>query len=167
MSKRIERRMLNHLHDGSSGIQWLQGLARAGVKRSHGVDAERMYALAQQVHEIDDAIAETFVGEQVFFPLPPGWWMWTPLLYAYGFMWALQYRPDARDPLADLEERLSIFMVFCMALGAISAVVLIIKFVRERRARQHRLRRRPELRAARAARMTELNAVRDAMVGGA
>ncbi|MEC8192862.1 MAG: hypothetical protein VX127_09020 [Myxococcota bacterium] len=154
---------LNHLSSSSLGIQWLQGMARAGIRRTDGGEAARMYELAQELDELDDKIAETFVGEQLFFPLPNGWWIWVPLLYSGGFLWALRHRAEATDVNAYTEERMSIYMMFCVALAVISMVVLGIKFFRERDARLRKQRQRPTLVAARDGVRNELVRLRDAL----
>jgi len=150
----IDRTLLNSLRHSSLGMQWLQGLARAGVRRSDGLTSTELYATAQKVHELDDSIAETYVGEQLFFPLPAGWWIWVPLLYAGGFMWALDRR-------GGVEERVSVFMVFCVVLAVVAAMVLTVKYVKERDARRERARQRPILTADRNAVRTELVRLRD------
>ncbi len=160
----IDRRNLSHLNRGSLGIQWLQGLARAGVRRSTGAVAEQLYALAQQLHDIDEEIAQTFVGDQLFFPLPDGWWLWMPLVYSGGFLWALRYNSEAPDSSAYIEERMSLFMMFCIALGVVSAVVLSVKFIRERDARVRKERLRPTLVDARDGLRNELLRLRETMV---
>lgn len=135
-------------------MQWLQGLARAGIRRKDGLTSEELYAAAQKLHELDDSIAATFVGEQLFFPLPAGWWIWVPLLYAGGFMWALDRR-------GGVEERVTVFMVFCVVLAVVAAMVLVVKYVKERDARRERSRRRPLLNADRDAARADLVRLRD------
>ena len=122
-----------------------------------------MYDLAQELHELDEEVAETFVGEQLFFPLPNGWWIWVPMLYSGGFLWALRHRSEATDVHAYTEERMSIYMMFCVALAAISMVVLGTKFIRERDARLRKQRQRPTLVAARDGVRNELVRLRDAL----
>ena len=39
---------------------------------------------------LDDAIQDTYALEQLYFPLPKGWWIWVPMLYGFGFLWALR-----------------------------------------------------------------------------
>ena len=165
MKSLFEKGILRQLTDGHLGIQWLQGLAQAGVRSSGDGPEGVAYVLAQRANELDDQIAETFRGEHVFFPLPPGWWIWVPLLYAGGFMWALERRPSAANPTDFVEERWYAYMGFCVALGVISASVLIVKYLRERRILRERALRRPRLRGERAAVMVDLMEARDAIVG--
>lgn len=164
MKSPVEKGILRQLTDGHLGIQWLQGLAQAGVRSSGDGPEGVAYLLAQRAHELDDQIAETFQGEQVFFRLPPGWWLWVPMLYSGGFMWALERRPSAGNPNDFVEERWYAYMTFCIVLGVLSASVLIVKYVREQRILRERKKRRPRLRGERAAVMVDLMAVRDAIV---
>ena len=164
MRSLVEKGILRQLTDAHLGIQWLQGLAQAGVRSSEEGPGAVAYVLAQRANELDDQIAETFQGEQVFFRLPPGWWLWVPMLYTGGFMWALERRPSADNPNDFVEERWYAFMAFCVVLGVVSAAVLILKFVRERRILRERALRRPRLRGERAAVMVDLMAARDAIV---
>lgn len=164
MTSLVEKGILRQLTDGHLGIQWLQGLARAGVKSSGEGPGAVAYVLAQRANELDEQIAETFQGEQVFFRLPPGWWLWVPMLYTGGFMWALERRPSADNPSDFVEERWYAFMAFCVVLGVVSASVLVSKYLRERRILRERAQRRPRLRGERAAVMLDLMAARDELV---
>ena len=154
MGTPLDKPLLRSLTDSHQGIVWLQALARAGVRS--GDDAHGVYALAQVAHELDDAIQDTYRGEQLYFPLPDGWWIWVPMLYGGGFLWAMERK--------HVEQRLGGFMWVCIAIAVAFAAVLMLKFVRERRVLLERSRLRPRLKGQRAAAMADLLRARDALV---
>ncbi len=144
---------LRALHHDLSGIQWLQGLASSGLRRNSCPEAADAYVLARRVHELDEAIQATYTLDQLYFPLPKGWWIWVPLLYGFGFLWALQ-----QD---SFEDRLLTWGWSIMLFGVVAAWVLFTKAYREHRVKQEKLRRRPILRAERIAVMSDLMELRD------
>ena len=134
-------------------MQWLQGLAKSGLRRTTCTQAADAYARAEQIHRLDEAIQDTYAPEQLYFPLPKLWWIWVPLLYGLGFLWALQHD--------SFEERLFTWGWSMKLLGLIAAWVLFTKFHREHRAKKAKLNRRPNLLAERRDAMSDLESLRD------
>ncbi len=157
MEPHIDKGILRAMNDSHPGMTWLQALSRSGLRSGEGEPGAPAYQLAQRVHEIEDEIDLTYQREEVYFPLPPGWWIWVPLLYSGGFLWAAD-----KD---FYEERLVGFMLFCIAFALILGVVLLSKYVRERRILLDRAKKRPRLLGERAAVMVDLMALRDVLVG--
>ena len=120
-------------------------------------EAEAAYAIAARIHELDDAIQETYTLDQLFFPLPKGWWIWVPMLYGFGFLWAL--RKD------HFEDRLTAWGMSMMVFGVFAAWVLVIYAYREHRAQADKRRRRPILSEERRLAMADLLSLRDGFVG--
>jgi len=154
MSSLLDKPLLRSMTDSHRGIIWLQALAKAGVRTVD--DRFGVYALAQRTHELDDEIQDTYRAEQLYFPLPGGWWIWVPMLYGWGFLWALER--------THVEERLGGFMLVCIGVAVLFAAVLMLKFVRERRVLRARARLRPRLKGQRAAAMADLLQARDALI---
>lgn len=124
-----------------------------------GPEAEAAYALAAQIHDLEDAIQETYTMEQLFFPLPKFWWVWVPMLYGFGFLWA--FREE------HFEDRLTVWGGSMGAFGVFAAWVLATKFYREQRALLEKRRRRPLLKEERRVAMADLMSARDACVTAA
>ncbi len=149
----ISASQLRALRSDHTGMQWLQGMAKSGLRRSTCSEAAEAYTIAAQVDELDDAIQATFASEQFFFPLPKWWWVWVPLLYWLGFLWALQ-----QD---SFEERLFTWGWSMKLFGVVAGWILFMTAHREYRAKQEKLKRRPILRAERSTAMADLEAMRD------
>ena len=149
----VSASQLRSLHRDLLGIQWLQGLANSGLRRSMCPEAAEAYARAEHIHNLDDAIQDTYALEQLYFPLPKGWWIWVPMLYGFGFLWAL--RQDS------FEGRLFTWGWSMQVFGVFAAWVLFTKAYREHRAKAEKRRRRPLLREERVQAMNDLEALRD------
>jgi len=147
---------LEALHKDNTGMQWLKSMASGGLRRSMSSEAASAYALAAQIHDLEDAIQETFTLEQLFFPLPKFWWFWVPLLYGFGFLWA--FRED------HFEDRLTVWGGSMVVFGIFAGWVLATKFYREQRALLEKRRQRPLLKEERRVVMADLMAARDACV---
>ena len=158
MSDSVSSVHLNSLHRDHTGIQWLKGLANSGLRRSMSPEAESAYELAARIHDLDEAIQETYAMDQLYFLLPKGWWIWVPGLYGFGFLWALQ-----KD---HIEDRLTAWGMLMMLFGIFATWVLVAKAYRERKARTEKRRRRPILKEKRRALMEDLLAIRDGVVDG-
>ena len=148
--------ILRECKQGRLGIQWLQSLARASVRSQDGGLGERAYGLARELDAVDEEIADTFVLDIMFFPLPKGWWWKMPLLYAGGFLWAAQ-----ED---HYEDRLISWAWALTILGFFASMVILYKLVRERRLQFEKGRRRPGLNQRRKELENELCLVRDALL---
>ena len=86
----VSASQLRTLHRDLSGLQWLQGLARSGLRRGTCTEAREAFARAERIHVLDEAIQDTYAPEELYFPLPRWWWVWVPMLYGLGFRWALE-----------------------------------------------------------------------------
>jgi hypothetical protein len=159
MADPVNTRQLEGLHEDNTGTQWLQRMASGGLRRSAGEDAAAAYALAARVQALEDAIQETYTMEQLFFALPKWWWFWVPLLYGFGFLWAMQKE--------HFEDRLSSWMISLMLFGVLAGLVLFIKFYREQTALRAKRLRRPVLHAERTQAMIDLMGARDRCVAAA
>ena len=156
MSNPIDVQSLKELRDGQRGIEWLQGLARANVRRANGVVSERAYALASEIDRLDEDIQRTYTDDKFFFKLPNAWWAWVPLLYSGGFLYATQ--------LEFIEERLNRWMWFVVALGTFAVFFLMRKVWMEQTRKLDKKKTRPRLKGQRAALMVELLQTRDALL---
>jgi hypothetical protein len=156
MPNPIDTILLNSMTDGKYGIDWLQSLAAAGVRRSDSETAVEAYALAQRVHELDEEIQATMVVDKEHFELPKLWWVWVPALYTGLFLWSM----DAEH----YEDRLSKWMIALVCLGVLAVWVLFVKYSRELSLRRVKAQLRPRLKGERAAAMVDLLRARDACV---
>jgi hypothetical protein len=156
MPNPIDTILLNSMTDGKYGIDWLQSLAAAGVRRSESEAAVEAYALAQRVHELDEEIQATWVVDKEHFELPKGWWFWVPSLYAGMFFWSM----DADH----VDDRLNNWMISVVCLGVLAVWVLFVKYSRELTNQRFKAQLRPRLKGERAAAMVDLLRARDACV---
>ena len=156
MSNPLHVQSLIELRDGQRGIEWLQGLARANVRRSNGLLEERAYALASEIDRLDEDIQRTYTADTFFFRLPKAWWAWVPLLYSGGFLYATQKE--------FYEERIQQWMWFVMILALFATLFLVRKWWMETSRKVDKRQSRPRLKGQRAALMVELLQVRDALV---
>jgi len=156
MPNPIDTILLNSMTDGKYGIDWLQALAAAGVRRSESEAAVEAYALAQRVHELDEEIQATWVVDREHFELPKLWWVWVPALYTGLFLWSM----DAEH----YEDRLNKWMIALVCLGVLAVWVLFVKHSRELSLKRVKAQLRPRLKGERAAAMVDLLRARDACV---
>ncbi len=156
MPNPIDIILLNSMTAGKYGIDWLQTLAAAGVRRSDSETADEAYALAQRVHELDEEIQATWVVDREHFELPRLWWVWVPALYTGLFFWSM----DADH----YEDRLNKWMIALVCLGVLAVWVLFVKYSRELSLRRVKAQLRPRLKGERAAAMVDLLRARDACV---
>ena len=156
MSNSVDVQSLRELRDGQRGIEWLQGLARANVRRSQGVVAEQAYALASEIDRLDEDIQSTYTDDKFFFKLPTAWWAWVPLLYSGGFLYSAHTE--------FYEDRLNRWMWFAVGLGVFAVLFLIRKLWMENTRKLDKRKARPRLKGQRAALMVDLLKARDALV---
>jgi len=156
MSDPIDLQILRHLRDGNTGMEWLQSLARSNVRRSACEHSELAYTLAAQIHQLDEDIKETYALDKFFYKLPPGWWIWVPLLYFGAVVFAAQW--------TDSYMRVLVWLWVLVAFGGIAATFLAKKFAKESTLMLEKVRRRPRLKGERAALMVHLMETRDHIV---
>jgi len=149
----ISTSQLRALHPHLRGMQWLQGLAASGLRRSSCSEAEAVYGLAAQIHELDEAIQQTYAMEKLHFSLPKGWWIWVPLLYLLGYLQA--FRKDSFD------ERVIAWGSSLILFGVLAVWMLSWKARKEYKAKAEKERQRPLLQRQRAQAMEELIRLRD------
>tara|TARA_Y100001978_G_scaffold190260_1_gene193306 strand:- start:256 stop:765 length:510 start_codon:yes stop_codon:yes gene_type:complete len=157
MSNPVDVQSLRELRDGQRGIEWLQALARANVRRSQGPASERAYALASEIDRLDEDIQSTYTDDKYFFKLPKAWWAWVPLLYSGGFLYSSQTE--------FFEDRMNRWMWFLVGFGVFAVFFLLRKAWMENTRKIDKTKARPRLKGQRAALMVELLQVRDTLVG--
>ena len=157
MSDYLALQTLRELHDGLRGIDWVHGLARAGVRRKDGQLQDELYALAHRLDEVEQEIERTMAADRLYFRLPTAWWAWVPLLFSFGFLYAAQGE--------FFHQRL---LVWALALGLFFGVAGLFWF-RNRTVEAIRLeqkrRDRPRLQRERNAIVEQLLRTRDALLG--
>ena len=156
MSNFISVQTLQELHDGQSGIAWVHGLARAGVRRRQGALEDKLYALAHQLDGLEDQIESTMAADRFYFRLPTVWWAWVPLLFSGGFLYAAQ---------GDMfEQRLVVWAVVLMSFFVFAALFWfrnrVVEAVRLEKKRRHR----PKLKMQKKQLMAELVGARDELL---
>ena len=156
MSNPVDVQSLCGLRDGQSGMAWLQILAQSNVRRSDGVVAERAFALAGRIDQVDEEIDATRTDDRFFYQLPPGWWMWVPILYFGAVVFAGQW--------ADSDMRILVWMWILVAFGGVAITFLAKKYGKEGSLALEKVRRRSRLKGERAALMVELLKARDELV---
>ena len=147
---------LQESHEGLRGIDWVHGLARAGVRRSQGELSVRLYALAQELDEVEQQIESTMTADKFYFKLPTAWWAWVPLLFAFGFLYAAQ---------GDFYERRLVLWASALALFFVFAAFFWLRHRTMEAIRLEKKRRnRPRLKSDKHALVAELLSVRDELV---
>jgi hypothetical protein len=159
MSNPIDVQLVRDLRDGDTGLHWLQSLACGNVRRSAGGASEQVYVLAAQIDVIEEQIKETYIPDKFFYGLPLYWWVWVPLLYAFGFLYAADRE--------FYEDRLMVWMLFLLGLGVFALTFLFRKAAKESGLRREKIQRRPRLKGERAALMVQLMQARDQVVENA
>ena len=153
MTNPVNIRQLRSLDAHNSGLQWLQSMASGGLRRSSSPEAEAAYALADHIYQIEEAIQATYAMNQMYFPLPKGWWIWVPGLYGFGFLWA--FREE------HFEDRLTVWGWSLTLFGIVAGWLLATKWYRERRMKLAKMRQRPILKEERKKAMSDLLFARD------
>ena len=156
MSNFITVQTLRELHDGLTGMAWVQGLARAGVRRRQGGLQEQLYALAHQLDDLEQQIESTMAADRLYFRLPMVWWAWVPLLFSGGFLYAAQGE--------FYEQRLVVWALSLMSFFAFAALFWFRHRAEEAIRTEIKRRNRPKLKAQKGELMAELLTTRDALL---
>lgn len=156
MSNSLSLQTLRELHAGLSGIAWVHGLARAGVRRKESGLQEALYALAHRLDEIEQQIEATMAADRLYFQLPTAWWAWVPLLFSFGFLYAAQGE--------HLKGRLVIWALALMLFFAFAALFWFRNRFWEAIRLEKKRRNRPQLKSEKDSIVMELLQTRDALL---
>jgi len=145
----MDAELLRGLSAKDNAETWMRVLAGAGVP-SAGPGGE-LYALAQKLWNVEDALRDTRMRDQMAWALPDRWWLWLPLTYFVIFFIAAQWTVYI--------DRLIVFGTLLCTVG-LAAVLMLARllWIPQSRARA-RTKERPHL-------LTQRTQLRESLVTG-